>query len=92
MAEEKEQLGPEIESLKAISLNGNGVHDDEGSTASGTVSEQGNGKASKAQEGEAKARTGPEGSESLQSHRVVSCLLSDVRAPSFPESELCPPA
>lgn len=91
MAEDKGLLASAIETVKAISLNGNGVHGDSGSTASGTPnSEDTNGRESKVEEAETKSKAPAESSEGPQSHRVVSRFLFGIRLLVMSEFRLCP--
>lgn len=76
MAEEKGLLASAIEKVKFLSVNGNGVHDEEASSASDTPeTENANGQDSKVETDEPKARAATEGSEGTQTQRVV-CLFS----------------
>lgn len=72
MAEEKGLLATAMEAVKMININGNGAHDKETSSASGSAtSEKANGQDSHGQSAGSKATVAAESSESAQIQRVV---------------------
>lgn len=91
MAEDKGLLASAIESVNLMSINGNGVHDDDLSSASGSPgSENANGQDSKVEASEFSAKAAGEGSDSAQSQRVVSFCLPVTRTPAMSEFRLYP--
>ena len=73
MAEEKGLLASAIETVKLMNLNGNGVHDEEASSASvSTGSETATAQESQRESAGHKADVAAESSEGLQIQRVVS--------------------
>ena len=91
MAEEKGLLASAIETVKMMSLNGNGVHDEEASSASDTPgSENANGQESKTEAADEQGKVATESTESPQIHRVVRRYRLAIKAYALSEFILYP--
>ena len=91
MAEEKGLLASAMEKMNFLSTNGNGVHDEEASSASDTPgTENANGQDVKVETDELKPAAAVESSEGTHTQRVVRHLSYAIRLPAMSEFRLYP--